>query len=91
MSLGIYSYTLGRGTGEGSGSASDEQCSEWCLVRAGIWLLIELYRVLGACLILFEEGLSYLMCLPPPPSPVTAPRPAVSLLKLLCTHLGTRE
>lgn len=70
---GIYSYTLGRGTGEGSGSASDEQCSERCLVRAGIWLLIDLYQVLGACLILFEEGLSYLreqliMCLPLPQS-----------------------
>lgn len=56
-------------------SANDEQCSERCLVRAGIWLLIELYRVLGACLILFEEGLSCLreqliMCLPrPPPAP----------------------
>lgn len=68
MLLGIYSCTLGRGTGEGSGSASDE-CPEWRLVHAGIWLLIELYQMLGTCPILFEEGLSYLreqliMCLP---------------------------
>lgn len=55
MSLGIYSYTLGRGTGEGSGSSSDEQCPERCLVRAGIWLLIELYQMLGTCLILLSR------------------------------------
>lgn len=60
MLLSIYSYSLGRGTGEGSGSTNEEQCPEWCLVPAGIWLLIELYQMLGTCLILFEEGLSYL-------------------------------
>lgn len=60
MWLGIYSYPLGRGTGEGSGSTNDEQCPERCLVCAGIWLLIELYQMLGTCLILFAEGLPYL-------------------------------
>lgn len=34
------------GKRESSGSASDEQHPETCLVRAGIWSLIELYQMM---------------------------------------------
>lgn len=57
---GYIQLYIREGSREGSRSTNEEQCPERCLVRAGIWLLIELYQMLGTCLILFEEALSYL-------------------------------
>lgn len=94
------------GKRESSGSASDEQHPETCLVRAGIWSLIELYQMMENIFRDLPKPLkqgSFLPQrtvnhdLPPPILPVLVllypPRSAaaVSLWKLLCGHVGTQR